>query len=229
MEQLELKRFAELKTRVVSAFVLAIAVLATLYMGGLWFSALILLAALFMLREWDALHIEQNNFWRIAGTFYVFIPCLSLLALRSIVEPNNPDMGFHYVLWLLLVVWATDIGAYFAGRSIGGPKIIPSISPSKTWAGLAGGILAAGFMGLLLSRFVSVPPTGSGCLLLGCFIAIISQAGDFFESWLKRRAGVKDSGTLIPGHGGVLDRVDGLVSAAPVYALIVLSYGTATV
>ncbi len=113
-----------------------------------------------------------------------------------------------FALSLLLAVIATDIGAYFAGRSIGGPKIAPSISPSKTWAGLAGGMAGAALV-LMLGRGNGMAAEAIGG---GAMLAIVAQAGDFFESWMKRRAGVKDSGKLIPGHGGLFDRVDGLLA-----------------
>jgi phosphatidate cytidylyltransferase len=118
------------------------------------------------------------------------------------------------VLGLIGIVVATDVGAYFAGRTLGGPKIAPSISPSKTWSGLIGGMLAASLFAVALAMRVS--PVFSMeelvlAILFGAFLAVVAQAGDFFESWMKRKAGVKDSGAMIPGHGGVLDRIDGLI------------------
>jgi len=117
------------------------------------------------------------------------------------------------------LVWMCDIGAYFAGKYIGGPKLAPMISPNKTWAGLIGGIaLATAFGWLLHWRYgLAVRLT-----LATPFLAMLAQGGDLFESWLKRRAGKKDSGTLFPGHGGVLDRLDGLVPVAPVAAFLVV-------
>jgi phosphatidate cytidylyltransferase len=117
-------------------------------------------------------------------------------------------------LFVIGLVIAVDIGAYFAGRSIGGPKIAPRISPNKTWAGLFGGIVAATIViALVMSQLVAKGPAFLQALLyaapIGAGIAVVAQAGDFLESWMKRRAGVKDSGKLIPGHGGLLDRLDG--------------------
>jgi phosphatidate cytidylyltransferase len=131
-------------------------------------------------------------------------------------------LGYFGNAWILIIggVAATDIGAYFAGRAIGGPKIAPKISPSKTWAGLGGGVLAASLV-LALYYVPSIDAsdpnqTVGGALfasfLLGLTLAVVAQAGDFFESWLKRKAGVKDSSNLIPGHGGVFDRIDGLIA-----------------
>ncbi len=150
------------------------------------------------------------------GMLYIGIPVFALLWLR--MRPG--DEGLLYAFWALSLVWATDIGAYFAGRSIGGPKIAPLISPNKTWAGLGGGMLGALLLGWALNHFAGLPVL---LALASPVLAVFAQAGDFFESWMKRRAGVKDSGTLLPGHGGALDRLDGLVTSAPFAALLVAS------
>lgn len=147
------------------------------------------------------------------GIAYVALPALALLLLRE-----QPD-GLLLALWALATVWATDIGAYAAGRSIGGPRLAPSVSPNKTWAGLIGGMIAALLLGLMLWRFADLRLQ----LALACpILAVIAQIGDLYESWLKRLAGVKDSGNLLPGHGGVLDRLDGLVPVAPAAAALIL-------
>ena len=150
------------------------------------------------------------------GIPYICLPIVALLYLRG----QAPyAYGLLLAFWTLGLVWATDIGAYFAGRSIGGPKLAPRVSPSKTWAGLAGGVLAALVLGFLLHRFADLPiqlAAASGVL------AVASQLGDLLESGMKRKAGVKDSGTLLPGHGGVLDRLDGVATAAPLAALLYL-------
>jgi len=148
------------------------------------------------------------------GIGYVCLPIMALLYLRQ----QTPDpYGLLLAFWALALVWATDIGAYFAGRSIGGPKLAPRISPSKTWSGLGGGVLAALVTGFLLHRFAELPiqlAAASGVL------AVVAQLGDLLESAMKRRAGVKDSGALLPGHGGVLDRLDGVAAVAPLAALL---------
>jgi phosphatidate cytidylyltransferase len=152
------------------------------------------------------------------GVVYVGLPALSLVWLR-----NEAPGGFQHVLWLLLVVWSTDIAAYFTGRAIGGSKLAPRISPGKTWAGLAGGLVGAGLAGGLVALAF-----GAGfwfAALSGAALAVVAQIGDLFESLLKRRAGLKDSGHLIPGHGGLLDRIDGLVFVAPVFAGAVWLFG----
>jgi phosphatidate cytidylyltransferase len=149
-----------------------------------------------------------------AGALYVGLPIFALLLIRH----QQPD-GIVYTLWALALVWATDIGAYFAGRAIGGPKLAPTISPNKTWAGLIGGVVAAALVGLAMHVAYGLPLR---LTLATPILAVLAQAGDLYESHLKRRAGVKDSGSIIPGHGGVLDRLDGLVPVAPVAALLVV-------
>lgn len=157
--------------------------------------------------------------WPPLGVLYLGLPALALIWLRGL-----PEIGAGVLIWLLIVVWATDSAAYFAGRSLGGPRLAPVISPSKTWSGLLGGMLGAGLAGMAAAALA-----GSERLLqaggLGAVLAVIAQLGDLAESALKRRAGVKDSGGLIPGHGGILDRVDGLVFAAPALALFGLLLG----
>ncbi|MEE2917235.1 phosphatidate cytidylyltransferase [Sphingomonas ginsenosidimutans] len=146
------------------------------------------------------------------GVAYCGLPVLALVFLR------RQDDGLLYAFWAMALVWACDIGAFFAGRSIGGPKLAPRLSPNKTWAGLGGGVIAAGALGLLLWAEAGLPALLAG---MSPLLAVLAQAGDLYESWLKRVAGVKDSGNVLPGHGGVLDRIDGLVPVAPVAALLV--------
>lgn len=147
------------------------------------------------------------------GVVYCGLPVLALVFLRRQHE------GLVFTLWALALVWACDIGAYFAGRTIGGPKLAPAISPNKTWAGLLGGVAAASLFGMFMHWRFGLPWRMT---LATPALAVLSQAGDLYESWLKRRAGVKDSGALIPGHGGVMDRLDGLVPVAPVAAFVVI-------
>lgn len=151
-----------------------------------------------------------------AGVIYCGLPVLALVVLR------RQEAGLVLALWALALVWATDIGGYFAGRSIGGPKLAPRLSPSKTWAGLLGGVALAAGLAAVLHTQAGLPFTLAAATPL---LAVLAQAGDLFESGLKRRAGVKDSGDILPGHGGVLDRLDGVVPVAPVAALLVLAQG----
>jgi len=146
--------------------------------------------------------------WIAAGIAYIGLPCMALVWLRTGVD------GGSLILWLLLVVWATDIGAFFAGRLIGGPRLAPRLSPKKTWAGLGGGALSAAIVGGVMSSIDAQAPSAHVLALGGALLAVVAQAGDLGESWVKRRFGVKDSSQLIPGHGGLFDRVDGLLTAA---------------
>lgn len=155
-------------------------------------------------------------FWTIIGVLYLCLPMLALVWLRAM-----PEEGLSTTLWLLMVVWAADVIAYFVGRSLGGPRLAPSISPGKTWSGFCGGMAGAVLVGALVTS-VNGPFRVVTACVLATGLAVAAQIGDLAESALKRRAGVKDSGALIPGHGGIMDRVDGLLFAAPVLAVIVL-------
>jgi phosphatidate cytidylyltransferase len=146
-----------------------------------------------------------------AGLLYAGVPTLSLMYLHDTYH------GFALTLWTLAIVWATDIGAYFSGRSIGGPKLAPVLSPNKTWAGLMGGMVAAILVGWLLAGALHLSPRLIG---YAGFLAVAAQAGDLYESMMKRRAGVKDSGHILPGHGGAMDRLDGVVPVACLVALL---------
>jgi phosphatidate cytidylyltransferase len=157
--------------------------------------------------------------WLAAGVPYVGIGCIALIGLRG-----DGQAGLANVLFLVAIVWASDIGAYLAGRLIGGAKLAPSISPSKTWAGAIGALVAAVAVGLGMAGAFGPYATGP-VVLIAALLGIAAQAGDLLESWIKRRCHVKDSSHLIPGHGGLLDRVDGLLAAAPVAALMALALG----
>lgn len=162
-----------------------------------------------------ALLIAGRGFsWLSFGLFYLGVPCVLLIWLRA-----DPIDGRETVLWLFLVVWASDIGAYLAGRSIGGPKLAPKISPNKTWSGALGGIAAASAVGAAMAiAFAHEHPMRA--LLLAAVFSVFAQAGDLAESRIKRRFGIKDTGGLIPGHGGLLDRVDALLIAALAMGLL---------
>ncbi|WP_010544553.1 phosphatidate cytidylyltransferase [Sphingomonas elodea] len=157
--------------------------------------------------------VVTRNAKLAGGQVYVGLPVLALLLLRE-----HPQ-GFAATLWAMAIVWVCDSGAYFAGRAIGGPKLAPSISPNKTWAGFVGGLVAAVLFSAAFAALAPGEAIGWWLVLVSPVVAVASQIGDLYESHLKRVAGVKDSGTLLPGHGGILDRLDGLVFAAPVAAL----------
>lgn len=152
----------------------------------------------------------RSPLWLAAGALYIGLPVLALVWVRG--------QGRETVFWLLCVVWATDIGAYAAGRIIGGPKLMPRVSPKKTWAGLAGGIVSAAVVGWGAATFTGM--AWPALTAISGALAVVSQAGDLAESGVKRYFGVKDSSGIIPGHGGVLDRLDGLLAAAPVVAVL---------
>lgn len=228
------QKVSDLRVRTLSAIVMLAVAGGALWLGGIPFAVFVALIALAVLVEWWGLvrrfasGLLGRPIWMIAGLAYVGVASASLIGLRL-----SPETGLSLVLWVLLSVIAVDVGAYFAGRTFGGPKIAPAISPSKTWAGLAGGVIGATAVVAAFGYWfrASFPmigghdwrdPAGSlpGALLIGAIVAVTAQTGDFFESWMKRRAGVKDSGTLIPGHGGVFDRVDGMLA---VFALIALT------
>lgn len=158
-------------------------------------------------------------FWFPFGVPYAILPVLGLSQLRG-----DSQSGLSAVIFLLAVVWATDIFAYFAGRAIGGPKLAPGISPNKTWSGSIGGAVAGTAAGLIVAKWSGQ----DHWLFFACLsfvLTLVAQAGDLFESHVKRRFGVKDSGTIIPGHGGVMDRVDGLIAATVILYFICLIMG----
>lgn len=219
---------ADLRVRLISAVVMILVAGAALVLDGLALRLFIVLVGIGLIYEFAGLvrgfatSPGQVSGWMLAGIAYIGLACFSLITMPPLLR------------WTLIAaVIATDSGAYFSGRRFGGPKIAPAISPSKTWAGLLGGMAGAALvllgvwllvshrivdayhMGYSLADIVARYPLMAPCLLLlGCLLAVIAQAGDFFESWMKRRAGVKDSGALIPGHGGLFDRVDGLLAVS---------------
>ena len=211
-------RFRGLLLRVVSAVVLAPLLLAAVWFGFPWIDLVAAIIAPIMIGEW--LRLTRGRLLA-RGLFilYSIAAVLALLWLR-----HQPAFGRETILWILACVWATDIGAYFIGSYAGGAKLAPSISPSKTWSGLVGG---ACFSAVLSSACGLAFDAGDTPVLAvaGIGIALVSQAGDLLESAAKRRAGVKDSGTIIPGHGGVLDRIDGLIAALVFVAAIRLVTG----
>lgn len=158
-----------------------------------------------------------------AGVIYIGLASVALVWLRS-----DDIAGRSNVLFLITVVWASDVGAYAAGRLLGGPKLAPVISPGKTWSGAAGGLLAAAVVGGGVAH-VLLPGQLGMAAIVAVLLGIASQGGDLLESAIKRRFKVKDSGWLIPGHGGLLDRLDGLLTAVPAAAVLALVLGRGVV
>ena len=197
----------ELLLRIISACVLIPPVIFAIYFGSPYFEAMIIISGCFLIWEWCRLCGGKLN-WVLLGAVYISSACFSLFHLRI-----NLDLGFQTVLWIFILVWSADTGAFATGRIIGGPKIAPRISPNKTWSGLSGGIFSAGIVGFV-TTLVLEQQNIFLLVTLSSIIGLLSQGGDLFESWIKRLFNKKDSGTLIPGHGGLLDRVDGLLAAA---------------
>ncbi|WP_073975786.1 phosphatidate cytidylyltransferase [Erythrobacter donghaensis] len=223
----------DLPVRLASAIVMLVLAGGALWLGGWFWTVFVALLAGGVIWEWNKL-IERfglsglaETLWFFAGVIYVGGAAYAMMAVVNgrQVLPLDPELygyrPFGVLMGFLLPVIAVDVGAYFAGRAIGGPKIAPKISPAKTWAGLAGGALFAALVGMA-AEMADIGPGAlipgapvialAGAVLGGVFIAVLAQAGDFFESWMKRRAGVKDSGQLIPGHGGLFDRLDGFIA-----------------
>ena len=198
----------ELAVRTLTGVFLIAAALIAAAQGGNVFALLVAGAATLMFYEWTRIVRGWGAGWYASGFVYALLPALALLWIRE-------RAGLELLVWTFIVTWSTDIGAYFAGRSFGKKKLAPSISPNKTVEGLYGGIAAAALFG---GAWVLATGLGKPLIALAPLLAITAQAGDLFESWMKRRAGVKDSGNWLPGHGGVLDRLDGLVPVAVITA-----------
>ncbi|WP_428696943.1 phosphatidate cytidylyltransferase [Stappia sp.] len=257
-------RSTELRLRVISALLLAPAVLLATYVGGWPFAIGAALCAAILLQEWVVIVRAQNLIatvgaalavagamlavatghaqialgllllsaavllgagwllgavgvaWLAGGVLYAGLTGVVLVILRA------GEAGFIVIVFLFAVVWATDIAAYFAGRRIGGPKLWARVSPKKTWSGAIGGFLAAVLVGLVAGLLVGRAPLSVWLVAAGV-LSVFSQVGDLLESALKRRFGVKDSGRIIPGHGGVMDRVDGLTGAGVLGYLVAVA------
>lgn len=236
---------SDLGVRTLSAIAMVLVAGVTLWLGGWWWAGFVALVSMGVLWEWRGLArgftktVAALAMWNVAGFIYIVTAALVLVWLRT-----QPD-GDLFVLTVAGSVVATDIGAYFFGRTIGGPKIAPRISPSKTWAGLLGGVVGASLVvalsnsciveypvsrldhwliceGTLLHTLANDPLRALPIFFSGIIVAVLAQTGDFFESWMKRRAGVKDSGRLLPGHGGLFDRVDGLLAVCFAIGLFIL-------
>ncbi len=203
-----------LLVRTLSALILAPIVLYAVYAGGLIFQIMMILSLALGLKEWlNMCRIRENGQvswgWLLAGGLYISISIYGLYWLRL-----SNDSGHLILFWLLALVWAADTGAYLSGSTIGGPKLAPKISPKKTWAGFLGALVSAALIGLAYGYFMNDGALNLTLVVLSTIIGGLSQMGDLLESYAKRHFGVKDSGKIIPGHGGILDRIDGLMAAA---------------
>jgi phosphatidate cytidylyltransferase len=214
------RKFRGLLLRILSAVVLGPLLLAAVWYGFPWIDLVAAVVAPLLVREVTRL-TRGRPVVRLSACIYVLAALVALLWLR-----HQPEMGRETVIWMLACTWATDIGAYFVGASAGGAKLAPRISPSKTWSGLIGGMAWAAVASAATGFAFGLGSTFS-LAAIGAVLAVVAQLGDLAESALKRSAGVKDSGGLIPGHGGLLDRVDGLVAVLVAVAVVRLTTGGA--
>ncbi len=201
---------SDLWVRIGSAIVLFAIAGTALWFGGIAFGLLLLVGGALVLVEWFQL-VKAMAVGSGAKTGLNILGPLLVLGAMAGLWFIRDALGMTAALWVFGMVWATDIGAYFAGRAFGGARLAPKISPSKTWSGLIGGMVAALIASATIgdrAGIVGVP------LWIGLFMGLLAQLGDLAQSWMKRRAGVKDSGKLIPGHGGLFDRVDGVLPVA---------------
>ena len=208
------------------AAILGLSVLAAIVLGGSGMPITALAAALALAAVAGALALifERAFLWIALGTVYLAVPVVALIWLRA-----GPAEGRTLVFWLFAVVWATDIGAYLAGRAFGGRRLAPRLSPRKTRAGAFGGIGLAALVGVGAAFVGPGIGRGLGLIVASLGLSLAAQAGDLAESAVKRHFGVKQSGALIPGHGGMLDRADGLLFAAPLAAAVALGAGASTI
>ncbi|MBV9251052.1 MAG: phosphatidate cytidylyltransferase [Acetobacteraceae bacterium] len=221
-------RWGDLGQRLMSGLVLAGIGLGCVWTGGLAFFGVLGAAAIGLAIELTKLCVSPSRStfkttrWvlLIAGLCWFALVTVVMLRLRA-----DPGAGRANVLTLLLIVSATDIAAYITGRLVGGPRLVPRISPAKTWSGAIGGLLGAAAAGIGAAAVLGQPEAIWRAGLVAAGLGVMAEAGDLLESAMKRRFGVKDSSHLIPGHGGLLDRLDGLLAAAPVAALLALMAG----
>lgn len=221
---------SSLAKRVISACVMLPLVLAAMWYGGWGFLIFIFVLTVAAVFEWGRMALSGDKKAKdfvilSAGYLYILFAASAMIFLRL-----KNENGFALTLLVFGMIWATDICAYFSGKTIGGPKMAPKISPNKTWAGMIGGMLGSAGVAALFTldayRPAALDDWSLLCMLiLGACFAVIGQAGDLLVSAMKRKYGVKDTGHLIPGHGGVLDRIDALLLAAPVFSAILIFGG----
>jgi phosphatidate cytidylyltransferase len=211
----------DLWLRVASAVVLAPLAVAAAYLGGTWFIGFWLLGAAGILWEWLGLVAAARSLsgaaragWIALGALYAGAMLAAALVIRA-----DAALGFIAMIFLFAVVWATDVAAYFAGKLAGGPKLWPAVSPSKTWSGAIAGTVAGTVAGVAVAAVAGLEPLAP-VVAIGLILSVVAQFGDLLESALKRRFGVKDASHAIPGHGGLMDRLDGFLAAAVAAAVI---------
>jgi phosphatidate cytidylyltransferase len=206
----------DLKKRITSAAILIPVAIYAICFSQILFFFIAIILTIIMTAEWLEITetAQDKQKWKLIGLAYIAIPICCVIKIRMIDS--------NILLWMFAVIWTTDIFAFFSGKMFGGRKLAPAISPNKTWSGLAGGVIASMFIGLLSSVMFQ-----GGVLffiIISAILSLIEQAGDLFESKVKRIFGVKDSGSIIPGHGGVLDRLDGMMSVAPAVIFFIIIF-----
>ena len=218
------------KKRVISGLILGPVTLATIIYGGLPFKLFVAIAYGLAVREWMNMALLGKHVLRdgVLGFAYLTLCFLSFWKLRI-----DLDQGLFLTFCLLVTVWSSDVAAYFSGKFIGGPKLAPAISPNKTWAGLIGGCLGSA-IALTALNFYATPlgniaglawvsfTTWQVAMLIGLFFTVFGQIGDLLVSSYKRKVGVKDTGAIIPGHGGILDRIDSLLLVTLFFLVVVM-------
>jgi phosphatidate cytidylyltransferase len=211
----------DLLVRTLTGLVLVAVALVAAVLGGNLFAYFVAAIATAMFFEWTRIVRGWGAGWYAGGFFYALVPALALLWIRERTPPSLPigERGLSLLIWVFIVTWSVDIGAYLVGRQFGRRRLAPTISPKKTVEGLYGGLAAAALIG---GAWVFATGLNPLLFVLAPLFALAAQGGDLFESWMKRRAGVKDSGSWLPGHGGVLDRLDGLVPVAVLTAAVQL-------
>lgn len=190
--------------RLITACILGPLIIFTIKADGFYFTALILAAAIIMGGEWFNMTQKKSKLWQASGIIYILLPCLSLLWIikqNHLVDNTISFNGTNTIISIFVLVWANDVGGYIFGRLLKGPKLAPKISPNKTWSGFFGGVICS----------VAISGIVDENLAIAGLISMIASIGDLLESWVKRRCNIKDSGSIIPGHGGLLDRVDGIL------------------
>ncbi len=221
---------SKLTKRIISAVIIAPCFLAAIVFGGWVLAAWLILALIISIYEWYGLSSKVFYYipTMVFGVIYMALSYASFLAIREAYSINM-------LLMFLGMIWFSDIGAYIVGKTVGGPKLIEQISPNKTWSGFMGALFFPAFFGFLWVVFLEIDVTFQDtnlyiqliiALSLGIVMGSVGQAGDLLVSFLKRQAGVKDTGTLIPGHGGILDRIDSMLLGAPIFFILItlLSY-----
>ncbi len=214
---------SSLQWRILSSLILVPIVLLDTYLGDFWFSILVSIMFAFCMVEWWQMiqNLSKGGMrWILflGGFIYLFLTCFALNWLRQL----DPE-GYALIFWLFAVVWGMDTGAFFVGSRLGGPKLLPQVSPKKTWSGFIGGLAVSAVAGYFAVVYTDLEVTTTSFILISIGLGAIAQAGDLIESSAKRLCGVKDSGKIIPGHGGFLDRVDGLLAASGALCLLVAS------